>query len=200
MNEDQAMSLVHSIILLVLLSGGLIFHFKDRPTNGLKYAAIWLVIILTLVMLYSYRYEFSDLKERLIATLSPASAVTDEDGSISFRVSQDGHFYINTEVNGKSVRFMVDTGASDIVLDKATAKKIGINLDDLKYTKIYSTANGTVRGAPVTLKTIQIDEFILRDVRASVNEADMEKSLLGMSFLENLEGYEVKRGILTLWP
>ena len=200
MNEDQAMSLVHSIILLVFLSGGLIFHFKDRPANSLKYAAIWLVIILTLVMLYSYRYDFYDIKDRLVATLSPASAVTAEDGSISFRVSQDGHYYINTQVNGENVRFMVDTGASDIVLDQTTAKKIGINLDDLQYTKTYNTANGTVRGAAVTLKTIQMGDYILNDIRASVNEADMEQPLLGMSFLEKLEGYEVKRGILTLWP
>ncbi len=175
-------------------------HFKDRPANSLKYVAMWLIIILALVILYSYRYDFYDIKDRLIATLSPASAVTAEDGSISFRVSQDGHFYINTQVNGEDVRFMVDTGASDIVLDQKTAKKIGIDLSNLKYTKTYNTANGTVRGASIILKTIQIDGYIVRDVRASVNEADMKQPLLGMSFLENLEGYEVKRGILTLWP
>lgn len=200
MNEDQTLSLVHSIILLVFLSGGLIMHFKDRPANSLKYAAMWLVIILALVILYSYRYDFYDIKDRLVATLSPASAVTGEDGSLSFRVSQDGHFYINTQVNGKDVRFMVDTGASDIVLDPNTAKKIGINLRDLNYTKTYNTANGTVRGASISLKTIQIGDYTLKDVRASVNEADMDKPLLGMSFLEKLDGYEVKRGTLTLWP
>ncbi len=200
MNEEQSISLIHSLLLLVFLSSGLIFHFRNKPGTALKHAAIWLVIILGLVILYSYKHDFSDFKDRLVSSLSPSTVITNEDGSISVKSSQDGHFYINTEVSNQSIKFMVDTGASDIVIDKETAKKIGININDLKFINTYYTANGKVRGAPVRLKSIKVGKYIISDVRASVNEADMNSSLLGMSFLNKLSGYEVKKDVLTLWP
>ena len=200
MSEDQSLSLIHSILILVLLGSGLIFHFRGRISTAIKYAGIWVVIILALVFIYSYKHDFSDFKNRLISSLSPSTVITNKDGSISVRVSQDNHFYINTEINGKNVRFMVYTGASDIVINKETAKKIGIDIKDLKFINTYYTANGKVRGAPIRLESIKVGNIVINDVRASVNEADMNKSLLGMSFLNKLRGYEVKKDVLTLWP
>ncbi|PIR39900.1 MAG: hypothetical protein COV35_00330 [Alphaproteobacteria bacterium CG11_big_fil_rev_8_21_14_0_20_39_49] len=200
MSEDQSAQLIHSLLLLVLLTSGLIFHFRNRLGTAVKYAGIWISVILAMVLLYSYKHDFSDFKERLLSSLSPSTVINNDDGSISVKASQDGHFYINTEINGQSVRFMVDTGASDIVINKRTAEKIGIDLNSLQYINTYYTANGKVRGAPVRLENIKVGNYTINDIRASVNEADMNKSLLGMSFLNKLNGYEVKNDTLTLWP
>ncbi|MDA0782202.1 MAG: TIGR02281 family clan AA aspartic protease [Rickettsiales bacterium] len=200
MSEDQSAQLIHSLLLLVLLASGLIFHFRNRLGMAVKYAGIWISVIMVMVLLYSYKHDFSDFKERLLSSLSPSTVINNDDGSISVKASQDGHFYINTEINGQSVRFMVDTGASDIVINKSTAEKIGIDLNRLQYINTYYTANGKVRGAPVRLESIKVGNYTINDIRASVNEADMNKSLLGMSFLNKLNGYEVKNDTLTLWP
>jgi aspartyl protease family protein len=93
---------------------------------------------------------------------------------------------------------MVDTGASDVVLSPADARRLGFDLAELKFTRIYQTANGTVRGAPVRLRRITIGPIEIEDVRASVNGAPMGTSLLGMSFLGRLMGYEVTTDTLTL--
>ena len=109
-----------------------------------------------------------------------------------------GHYVVEAMVNGAPVTFLVDTGASEIVLTQDDARRIGLEPRTLAFTQRFSTANGEVRGAPVVLREIRISQFRLFDVTASVNEAPLEVSLLGMSFLEQLSGYEVERGRLIL--
>ena len=109
-----------------------------------------------------------------------------------------GHYVIEAMVNGAPVTFLVDTGASEIVLTLNDARRIGLEPRTLAFTQRFATANGEVRGAPVVLREIRIGQFRLLDVAASVNEAPLALSLLGMSFLEQLSGYEVDRGRLIL--
>ena len=80
----------------------------------------------------------------------------------------------------------------------ADARRLGFDPDALAYTQVYSTANGTVRGAPVILREVAVGPIRVRDVAASVNDAPMAGSLLGMSFLGRLSAYEVSNGSLTL--
>ena len=110
----------------------------------------------------------------------------------------DGHFLIEAQVDGRPIAFLVDTGASDIVLTLDDARRLGLDPRTLEYTQRYATANGVVRGAPVVLRELRIGQFRLFDVDASVNEAPLGVSLLGMDFLEQLNGYEVERGRLIL--
>lgn len=200
MNEEQTISLIHYILIFVLLSGALIMHFRQNISKAFKYAGIWLLIIVVLTTLYTFKHDFNDFKDRVAGAFLPSKAINNEDGSISFRVSKDGHYYIDTHTNGEKVKFMLDTGASDIVIDKALAKKIGIDIESLRFVMTYNTANGKVRGAPIRIESLKIGDYAFYDIRASVNEVDMDKPLLGMSFLDKLDGYEVKRDTLTIWP
>ena len=109
-----------------------------------------------------------------------------------------GHYLIEAMVNGAPVDFLVDTGASDIVLTLEDAERLGLQPETLRFTQRFATANGEVRGAPVVLREIRIGQFSLFDVPASVNEAPLRVSLLGMSFLEQLNGYAVENGRLIL--
>ena len=93
---------------------------------------------------------------------------------------------------------MVDAGASNVVLSPADARRLGFDLARLSFHQVFRTANGMVRGAPVTLAEIRIGPIELHNVRASVNGADLSQSLLGMSFLDRLAGYSVENGTLTL--
>ncbi len=151
------------------------------------------------VALYAYRFEFADFKSRIMGEINPASARFDQDlGELVINISQDGHFYLNVKINGVAVRFMVDTGASDVTLSLEDAKKVGLDVSGLKFSKPYQTANGTAWGASVVLKDVMIGEVKFIEVSASVNSAKMGNSLLGMSFLRRFKKYEFYQDKLVL--
>ncbi|MGQ0677481.1 MAG: retropepsin-like aspartic protease family protein [Rhodospirillales bacterium] len=176
--------------------------------------AIWLFIGLGLLTLYSFRAEFGWLKDRVMAELLPhrgtiataarpapgpaARAPVETGHRVSFRMREGGHFVIEARVNGTPIRFLVDTGASEVVLTPGDARRIGFNPNALSYTQRYRTANGIGEGAPIRLTRITVGPIEVEDVRASVNRAEMAGSLLGMTFLGRLSGYEVRDGVLTL--
>lgn len=124
----------------------------------------------------------------------------EDEGDLEYVVAAgpNGHYLIEALVNGTPVTFLIDTGASDVVLTLDDARRIGLEPRTLAFTQRFATANGEVRGAPVVLREIRIGQFRLFDVTASVNEAPLGVSLLGMSFLEQLSGYQVERGRLIL--
>lgn len=193
-------------VLLGLLVGSSIIGFRGMSRRGmlanLSFAAkaglAWVVIAVVLVLGYSYRSELGGIKNRILGEMAPASPIATRPGRIAVRAGPNGHFFIDAEVNGEPVRFLVDTGASDIVLSPADARRVGLDPGRLSYTRVYSTANGIVRGAPVTLRSLRVGPLRLSDMPASVNGAPMNGSLLGQSFLKRLKGYAVRNGVLTL--
>jgi len=115
-----------------------------------------------------------------------------------YRRARDGHFYVDADVNGARIRFLVDTGATYVALSPDDARSAGLRVFDSDYTGQSSTANGVTRVAPVTLRQIELDQLQLFDVRAVVLEKPMPVSLLGMSFLSRLQGYETRNDELVL--
>ena len=200
LSGDGLPSFVYGIALLVFLVAGVVAHRHARPGKILTSLAIWLVLIVALVLGYGYRHEAAAIGNRLIAELMPSRGAMLEGGEVVFRQRQGGHFVIDAEVNGVSVRFLVDTGASDVTLTPHDARRLGFDLQRLNFNRTYRTANGTVQGAPVRLDNVAIGPISVQNVGASVNAADMDLSLLGMSFLSRLSSYEVARGTLTLRP
>ena len=195
--EGAPAGLVHSLLLLAFVGGSVVLHWRARPGSALRGAAAWIAIGAVLFVGYSFRHELVALKDRLAAELLPHQGLVSGE-TISFRANAQGHFVVEADVDGTRVRFLVDTGASDVSLSPADAERLGFDLAGLDYTRRYRTANGMIRGAPVRLSRVVIGPIGLDDVRASVNQAPMKHSLLGMSFLERLSGYEVAHQTLTL--
>jgi aspartyl protease family protein len=114
------------------------------------------------------------------------------------RANGAGHFLIDADVERAKIRFLVDTGATMVVLSPEDARRAGLSEDRLNFSREVSTANGNVRVAPVTLRKFKVGQIVLRDVEAVVNSAPMRVSLLGMSFLRRLDGWQVKGDKLYL--
>jgi len=130
----------------------------------------------------------------------PGSAVVDTSrGTATFRAGGDGHYTINAQVNGVTVRTIFDTGASAVVLTHADAVKAGIDTDALRYDIQVQTANGTGRAAGVTLDSLEVGGIIRNRVRTFVAEKGaLDTSLLGMTFLRTLSRYAVSGNSLEL--
>lgn len=117
---------------------------------------------------------------------------------VELRRSFDGHFYSDVAVNGAKVRFVVDSGATVVILTREDARKVGLDPDSLSYSGRARTANGEVKMAPVTLDEMTLEGVTMRNVRAAVNGGKLDTSLLGMSFLRRLESIEMSGNKMVL--
>ncbi|MCF3628921.1 TIGR02281 family clan AA aspartic protease [Thalassospiraceae bacterium LMO-SO8] len=198
--RGEQIQLTHALLLVAVIGGAAIAHGRFQARQALRHAAIWVGLGAVLLLGYSFRAEFQALGGRLTGELLPHRAQEVPGGGVTIRAGAGGHFIAEATVNGVAVRFLVDTGASEVVLSPRDAERLGFDLKSLSFNRRYQTANGTVTGAPVRLEEIRIGHIVVRDVRASVNGADMKRSLLGMSFLGRLGGYRVDGDVLTLSP
>jgi aspartyl protease family protein len=200
--EGNSQRLVYLVLLLALFGGGALARVARQPGPALRstsgHTAMWVGIGLVLLLGYGYRAEVGDAGRRLSAVLLPSRGEVIGGRNMRFTLGMDHHFHIDGLVGGTPVRFLVDTGATEVMLSPADARRLGLDPAVLAYTQIYRTANGIARGAPVTLPEIVVGTIRLTDVSASVAERDTGGSLLGMSFLSRLSGYEVSGDMLTL--
>jgi aspartyl protease family protein len=112
--------------------------------------------------------------------------------------SGDGAFVVVGRVNGQRVRFVVDTGATDTVLSPDDARRIGVDVDALRYEDPAETANGLGYSAAFTADRLEVGAIRLEKFRLAVNRTPLSASLLGMSFLRRLESFRVEKGALVL--
>ena len=198
---EGGINLVRSLAVLAFLGATAILHRRAMKTSLVFLSILaWLAVGVVLFTGYSYRYELSQIGDRLLGELIPSGGIEVTGGAVSIRVNKSGHFVVEAVVDGVSVRFLVDTGASDVILSPGDAARLGFDVKTLAFTRPYQTANGLVFGAPVRLGLLSIGPITMTGVRASVNGAPMKRSLLGMSFLGRLSGYDVSRETMIPRP
>jgi aspartyl protease family protein len=200
-NDDFASLVWYGVLALVL--GAAFLSNRARLGTNLRYLAIWLVAVLALVTIYVYRYELQDAAARVSGGLLPGSPVASRsaDGRLQVTLirSRDRHFRARGSVNGAAVAFLVDTGASDVVLSRRAAIAAGIDVDRLVDSAQVTTANGRTTAAPVTLDEIEIAGIKRQRVHALVaRTGSLDGNLLGMSFLETLSAFEFRGDRLVL--
>lgn len=130
--------------------------------------------------------------------VAPQQVLNVTEGRIEVPRGPDGHYYLTLDLNGQAVRFIVDTGATDVVLARTDARRVGIDPDSLTYSGIARTANGRVRTARVRLDEVRLEGFVDRGVPAFVTEGELDTSLLGMGYLQRFERIEIARNRLVL--
>ncbi len=194
-----------SLVYLSLLGGVLLLSaLSFRRLSGtalarnLRYAALWGVIFVVLAGGYSYRNEVKTISQRIMGDLLPGYGGVTGPNEVTYTRAEDGHFYIDAESAQTPIRFLVDTGASLIVLSPGDAQRLGFDLTRVRFDRVFQTANGMVRGASAVLNELWLGDRVIRNVPVSINEAPMSNSLLGMAFLEQLESFEVRGDRLVL--
>ena len=169
--EHSRLEIVRLVAILAFVSSGLIFARQINLGEVARNIAIWTGLAAVLLVGYTYRTELEEVYYRVGGELVPARAIVTEDNGLVITASADGHFYIDGKANGEWIRFMVDTGASNITLSPQDASRVGIDLRELQFVQRFQTANGVVLGASYRLNSLSIGSFAFADTEVSVNQA-----------------------------
>jgi aspartyl protease family protein len=202
MSGDEFAGTIYLGVLGLVLAAG--FLGSGIGLRGVARAiVVWAGIFLLLVGGYQYRYELQDVASRLTAGLVPGSplSMTGADGRVAVALDRmgDGHFLARGLVNGTPVTMLVDTGASSTVLTANDARRAGIDIAALSFTVPITTANGPATAARATVREIRVGEIARHDMTVLVaGPAMLGQSLLGMSFINTLSGFDMRGDRLTL--
>ena len=166
------------------------------------------ILVLAVVLLVGGGYAAKFVDKAVVEHPQVAAATTSVSAprepvssgrSLMVDAGRDGHFAVQSQVNGVFTDFMIDTGASVVVLRETDAANAGMRPMPADYTATVSTANGKVKGAPVKIDRIEVGGMTVYDVPALVLPDDiLDKNLLGMAFLSRLKRYEVAGGRLVM--
>lgn len=178
MDGDLWMRVLYAGILLLALGGWAVAEMRKGFGRTAKMAVAWGMIFLGAVALYGL---WGDIRK----SVRPQQQV--EAGSVILPRAEDGHYFAEITVGDVPVVFMVDTGASQVVLSPGDAKRLGIDGQGLAYSGQAMTANGPVQTAQVTLRDVRFGPFSDDQIRAAVTTGSMDVSLLGMSYLGQFE-------------
>lgn len=134
----------------------------------------------------------------VIAQTTPAAGELGAKSAM-LRREDDGHYWARADIDGTSIKLLVDTGASIVALTWNDAQRLRLKPEDLDFKWAINTANGETKGASVLIPTIRVGNVEIENVEAMVlKDGLLENSLLGMSFLGKLYSYEFKRNQLII--
>lgn len=191
MTSDTTANLIY-LGLLGLVFGGWIFaQYRHRLGQALQQALLWMLLFMGVILMYG-------LKDDLQRQVFPATPAVFDGTKVLLSRAADQHFYVTLQINGTNVDFVIDTGATGMVLAQVDARQIGIDPDNLLYLGVASTANGDVRTARIKLKEVRLGEIVDYNVTAWVNDSDLDFSLLGMSYLSRFSSIEIRGDQLVL--
>jgi aspartyl protease family protein len=179
--------------LIVLIGGGVVVMFRKNIWRALEALLFWAAIVAVLAVGYAYRAELGVVGDRVMAELVPGRAVTRGPRTVEIVRGLGGDFQVAAQVNGTRIALALDTGASTVVLTQDAARAAGLPLEVLNYDVPVDTANGRTRAASVTLDRLAVGDIVERNVPALIAPSgQLRTSLLGMSFLNRLESWEVR--------
>jgi len=194
---EDGPSLIWGVVCVVLLISSL--AARRLPLGYVAKAAFaWIAIFAALFAIFSFRFEFISIWERVKADISGTSGQSISGDEIAIRRQDDGHYWLQVDVNGKPVRFMIDSGATTTAVNANTARETGIEVDANGYPAILDTANGRVKAKRGVIQSLKIDSFEIPQHKVVVSESFGDTNVLGMNFLDSMQSWKVEANVMTL--
>lgn len=191
MTGDDIASFLYLAILGSVIAGYFLLANRHRMGAVAQQAAIWALIFVGLA-------AAAALWQDLRGTSAGFQHIEGGGGPITVTRAADGHYHLTLGVNGTPVDFLIDTGATDLVLSVQDADRVGFDHTQLAFDGRARTANGVVQTASVTLDRVQLGDQVDRSVPAQVSGGAMPGSLLGMRYLSRFATIEIAGDTMTL--
>ena len=195
---DQALSLIYLLLLLVLVGSGLAVRRAPIGTT-LKMALLWVLIFAVGFAIFALRDDFRALGRRILAEATGEAAQEARGQALRLRRSDDGHFWADGELNGRPVRFLVDSGATVTTLSETAARDAGVEPAGGPGV-LVNTANGAVMFQRGRVGTLKLGPIERSDFAVHIATSLGDTNVLGMNFLSSLSGWSVEGNILVLRP
>jgi aspartyl protease family protein len=195
---DQALSFVYLVGILVLVSSALLVR-RIPFGQGLKMFAGWVLIFLAAFVAFTLKDDFLALGKRVLAESRGEGEVVAVGRELRIRKAMDGHFWVNGELNGHKVRFLVDSGATVTSISSATARLADVEPGN-GLPAMVQTANGVVPVKRARAERLKVGSIERRNLAVHVSEAFGPMNVLGMNFLSSLSSWGVEGQWLVLRP
>ncbi len=197
-NGDQAVHFIYLLGVLVLVASALMVR-RIPIGQGLKMMIAWVLIFGAAFIVFTLKNDFIALWERVV--LETRGGVIQEQAGDELRVRQspDGHFWVNAELNGEPVRFLIDSGATTTSISAAVAERVGIRPSS-GFPAMVRTANGIVAVQRGRADSLRVGTIERRDVAVHISEAFGDMNVIGMNFLSTLSSWGVEGRTLILRP
>jgi aspartyl protease family protein len=197
--EQDGPSLIWGVVCVMLLLASL--GARRLPMGQVaKMALAWVAIFAAMFAIFSFRFEFQAIWERVKADIAGTGGQTVSGDAIELRRQDDGHYWIQVKVNGNPVRFLVDSGATTTAINSETASDTGVDVDTNGYPVIISTANGQVTAKRGVVRSMKIEQHEIPDHNVVVAENFGDTNVLGMNFLDSMKSWKVEGNVMTLQP
>jgi aspartyl protease family protein len=198
MMEDGP-SLIWGIVMVILLISSL--AARRLPMSQVaKMALAWVTIFAALFAIFSFRFEIQQVWSRVKSDFAGTAGQSVNSEVIALKRQDDGHYWLQVDVNGTPVKFMIDSGATTTAMNARSAAEASVEIDSDGYPVIISTANGQVTARRATAQSLQIGPHKLSDHQLVVSGSFGDTNVLGMNFLDSMKSWKVEGNIMTLQP
>jgi aspartyl protease family protein len=194
---EDGPSMIWGVVCVLLLVSSL--AARRLPLGYVAKAGLaWIAIFATLFAIFSFRFEFIGIWERVKADISGTAGQNISGEAIELRRQDDGHYWLTVNINGKPVRFMVDSGATLTAINATTAREAGVEADG--YPIILGTANGRIAAKRGVVRSLSVGPHSIENHQVVVSERFGEVNVLGMNFLNSMQSWRVEANMMVLRP
>jgi aspartyl protease family protein len=195
---DQTAEFIYLIALLVFVASALTVR-KIPIGKGLKMFAGWVIIFLAAFVAFTLKDDIVGFANQVLDERRAESTGVQVGEELQIKQSLDGHFWVDARLNGKDVRFLVDSGATTTSISGRTARRAGIEPRS-GIPAVVQTANGVVTVQRGRAERLEVGHIVREDMAVHISDGFGETNVLGMNFLSSLSGWGVERNRLILKP
>src|SRR3954465_416557 len=193
MTNDTMLGGLYLLMAAMLVLGALMTR-REPLAKMLTMALAWVAIFAAGFVLFTFRDNFGWVAQRLKA--EAVGTPVEQGRETRIPMSIDGHFWVTAKLNGKDVKFLVDSGATMTTIDRDTAKRAGI-LVSPRRDQFVRTGNGIIRVSTGRAAELVVGGIERQDVGLQVADND-DLNVLGMNFLSSLQSWGVQGRWLVL--
>jgi aspartyl protease family protein len=193
MTNDVMLGGVYILMAVMLVLGSLMAR-REPAAKMIKMALAWIVVFAAGFVLFTFRDDFGYLAQRLKAEAIGTPVNQGRETRIPMAI--DGHFWVNARLNGRDVKFLVESGATMTTVDRETAEEAGIQVSQ-RRDQFVRTGNGIIRVSSGRADELSVGGIVRRDVGVQVADND-DLNVLGMNYLSTLSRWGVEGRWLIL--